>query len=143
MYGWYWEELEFAKLATIQRWNKMRKGWYQEDYYDKIVNTDKRRDVKKDEGGMIDNVGVSMNKEEFELYKQVFEKLNLFEAIHTEQVMPHSSWTRFLIACPISRGVPSNFCAPVISINASSSESGSTYGVKDWNISITLAEISE
>jgi len=77
MYGWYWEELEFAKLATIQRWNKMRKGWYQEDYYDKIVNTDKRRDVKKDEGGMIDNVGVSMNKEEFELYKQVFEKLNL------------------------------------------------------------------
>ena len=77
MYGWYWEELEFAKLATIHRWKKMRKGWYQEDYYDKIVNTKNRRDVKKDEAGMIENVGVSMNKEEFELYKQVFEKLNL------------------------------------------------------------------
>lgn len=76
-YGWYWEELEFAKLATIARWERLRKGWYQNDYYDKIVNTANRRDVKADETGMIENVGVSMSKEEFETYKQVKQKLEI------------------------------------------------------------------
>lgn len=74
-YGWYWEELEFAKLATIARWERMRKGWYQDRYYKQITDSENRRDVKVGEGGMIENVGVAMSEEEFELYKNVKNKL--------------------------------------------------------------------
>lgn len=74
-FGWYWEEIEFAKLATIVRWETAKKGWYQDRYYKQITDSANRRDVKVGEGGMIENVGVAMSEEEFELYRQVKQKL--------------------------------------------------------------------
>lgn len=81
--GWLYEQMEFAKLITIHRWEKENKEWYKNRYYLQITDTENRRDVKKDEMGMVENegvsesIGVSMSKEEFELYKQLYHKLNL------------------------------------------------------------------
>ena len=68
--------------------------------------------------------------------------MNLEGAIPTEQVMPSCASTLARIAVAISRPVPSNFLAPVTSRNASSTETGSTLGVKLSKISIMWPETS-
>lgn len=74
-YGWYWEEIEYGKLMTIVKWEMMREGWYRDRYYKQITSPESRRDVKVEEGGMIEGIGIAMNIEEFELYKNVKNKL--------------------------------------------------------------------
>ncbi len=74
-YGWYWEEIEYGKLMTIVKWEMMREGWYRNRYYKQITSPESRRDVKVEEGGMIEGIGIAMNVEEFELYKNVKNKL--------------------------------------------------------------------
>ena len=69
--------------------------------------------------------------------------MNLDGAIPTEHVMPSCSNTRRLISVPISRPEPSKRLAPVTSKNASSSESGSTSGVKSANIFMMASDTSE
>ena len=71
-----------------------------------------------------------------------YTKEELLEAIPTEQVNLVSFSTRFRIAAAISLPLPSNFLAPVTSRKASSSDSGSTKGVKERKISIISDEAS-
>ena len=68
--------------------------------------------------------------------------INLVLAIPTEQVIPSWLSTFWRIAVPISRGVPSKRFAPATSRNASSTDIGSTNGVKFRKISITFSDTS-
>ena len=68
--------------------------------------------------------------------------INLVLAIPTEQVIPSWLSTFWRMADPISRGVPSRRLAPATSRNASSTEIGSTKGVKFRKISITFSDTS-
>ena len=62
--------------------------------------------------------------------------MNFEGAIPTEQVMPSWASTFARIAAAISRPVPNNFLAPVTSRKASSTDTGSTLGVKLSKISM-------
>ena len=68
--------------------------------------------------------------------------MNLDGAIPTEQVIPSCDSTLARIAAAISRGVPNRRCAPLTSKKASSSEMGSTHGVKLSKISIMWPDTS-
>ena len=75
--GLLWEELEVCKLITIDRWYNQKEGFYQERFYKQITDTVNRRDVECDEMGVIENVGISMSEEEFNIYKQAYNQLYL------------------------------------------------------------------
>lgn len=75
--GLLWEELEVCKLITIDRWLNQKEGFYQERFYKQITDTVNRRDVECDEMGVIENVGISMSEEEFNIYKQAYNQLYL------------------------------------------------------------------
>ena len=68
--------------------------------------------------------------------------MNFDGAIPTEHVMPSWLSTFARIAVAISRPVPNNRLAPVTSKKASSTETGSTFGVKLSKISMMFTETS-
>ncbi len=73
--GWLYEMNILSKLCNIHIYNSKESEFYKQRYKD--IVTGKHKGYKADESGIIENYGMLVTDEEFEVYKEVYDEIFL------------------------------------------------------------------